>query len=197
GSPGADSFTCTDHQASLMFACNRSVCNAPTNTLDNVFIFYPSDGTAESNAIIRFGGATTFKNVTIYSTVAGAGTGRRFMEANAATSVAHNYCVFFGRPGSFYHVHVPTGVALGASDFNIYFSLSEGGNGHTFRGLYDNTTYTTLASWQAATGQDANSVYLTAEQAADFFLGDPTKGDFRINPNAAVTGGDGTVYVGT
>lgn len=57
--------------------------------------------------------------------------------------------------------------------------------------------YTRLADWQAATGHDAHSVWLTDAQAAAFFLGDPREGDARINPAAEVTAADGTVYVGT
>jgi hypothetical protein len=55
----------------------------------------------------------------------------------------------------------------------------------------------TLASWQAATGQDAQSVRLTTAQLASFWMGDPSLGDFRINPNAQVTDAVGNVHTGT
>lgn len=54
----------------------------------------------------------------------------------------------------------------------------------------------TLASWFAATGQDQHSVRLTAAQLASFWLGNPSLGDFRINPSAQVTDKDGNVLTG-
>lgn len=93
-----------------------------------------------------------------------------------------------------------------SGDYNVlasYFS------GRQVRTRIGGTEYQTLAAWQAATGQDANSVYtLPADQvsgSADaFWLGvatsannGPADGDFRINPTAKVYGGDNTPYTGT
>lgn len=73
----------------------------------------------------------------------------------------------------------------------------------------------TLAAWQSATGQDANSVYvLPADQVAaganalwlayaqaaggtDLTTIGPQVGDFRINPNARVYSGANVAYIGT
>lgn len=82
-------------------------------------------------------------------------------------------------------------------DHNVFYTGYLNGTRHLrARDQKTGSDYTTLAAWQAQTGQDANSVWLTTAQIANFFLGDPTAGDFRINPSASVTGADGTVYVG-
>ena len=62
---------------------------------------------------------------------------------------------------------------------------------------YGETQYTTLATWQTATGQDVNSVFLTDAQSKTFFLTDPNSGAVSVNPYATVTGGNGTIYTGT
>lgn len=89
-------------------------------------------------------------------------------------------------------------IALSAAatytgDHNI-FTLSSAGE---FKTLMGGVVRTTLADWQTVSGQDVNSVYVTVAQQATLFLGDPATGDFRINPSATVTGGDGTIYTGT
>lgn len=78
------------------------------------------------------------------------------------------------------------------ADHNVYYD--PGAN--DLRGVHDGNEYRTLSAWQTATGQDANSVYLTDAQADNFWLGEPSDGDFRINPDAQVTASDGTVYTG-
>lgn len=81
-------------------------------------------------------------------------------------------------------------------DHNVFYR--NGAVNHILiRDQKDQTLYASLSSWQAASGQDAHSVYLTDTQFASFWLGNPANGDFRINPSAQVTGGDGTVYTGT
>ena len=78
-------------------------------------------------------------------------------------------------------------------DYNIY-----GNPDGSFPTLFlGGDSYGSLSSWVSATNQDVNSVYLTAAQYANFYLGDPLSGDYRINPLAQVTGVDGTVYTGT
>ena len=93
------------------------------------------------------------------------------------------------------HLSVDAGTYTG--DYNVFCS----GGASEVR-IYDRlqgaagTEYTTLAAWQSASGQDANSVYLTSAQYSAFWLNDPSTGDFRINPDAEVTGADGTIYTG-
>lgn len=92
-----------------------------------------------------------------------------------------------GRP-----IKIPVGTTY-IGNYNIF--LSSGGV--TIRMDYNGVTYTTLSAWQSATGQDTQSVYLTVAQQANFWLGNPADGDLRINPNAQVTAGNGTIYTGT
>jgi hypothetical protein len=54
-----------------------------------------------------------------------------------------------------------------------------------------------LAAWQAATGQDANSVYMNTAQYATFWTGSTLAGDFRFNGSNAVTASNGSVFTGT
>lgn len=91
------------------------------------------------------------------------------------------------------------------SDFNIYYRI----NSTFVRSIINSTLYQTLAAWQAATGQDTNSVYLnSADQTAGnpyaLWLGvssnannGPADGDWRINPGARVYSGAGTAFIGT
>lgn len=95
-------------------------------------------------------------------------------------------------------VNLATNVANYVGDYNVFST-----KGTAEVAIYNRTEgvvgtfYTTLASWQAASGQDAHSCWLTDAQAAAFWLGDPSLGDFRINPSAQVTGANGTIYTGT
>lgn len=82
-------------------------------------------------------------------------------------------------------LNIPDAPYIG--DYNIFKGPAGGRFAVNWSALYD------LAAWQAATGQDTNSVYLADEQYASFWLGDPTQGDFRINPNATCTWANGTV----
>jgi hypothetical protein len=115
--------------------------------------------------------------------------GRSFIRQGAGTSGTEkcsNYNnIYFGRPGSFYHVEVAASGYSG--DYNIYFAKNNGGT-NLIQVEVGGVTYTTLASFQAAVpGHEENSVYLTPDQAKYFWAGDPATGDFRINPDAEVT----------
>ena len=78
-------------------------------------------------------------------------------------------------------------------DYNVFYRTG----GNQLRAWYSGIQYQTLATWQTATGQDANSVYLTDAQSKTFFLTDPSTGVVTINPYATVTASNGTVYTGT
>lgn len=71
-------------------------------------------------------------------------------------------------------LHIPTGVTY-EGDYNV-FVFRDGGPWWNYHG----TVYSTLADWQAATGQDANSIVVTATP----FTGSVADGDFRIDPNS-------------
>ena len=78
-------------------------------------------------------------------------------------------------------------------NYNVFYRTSS----NQLRAYYNGVQYQTLATWQTATGQDANSVYLTDAQSKTFFLTNPTTGVVTINPYATVTASNGTVYTGT
>lgn len=103
--------------------------------------------------------------------------------AGSGTTVS-NYNVFYGRPNTLTHIQVDNGSYTG--DYNIYFAQNFGGSNQV-QLREGGTTHTTLAAFIAATGQDENSVFLTPYQATKFWAGDPTKGDFRIRPDAEVS----------
>jgi len=90
-------------------------------------------------------------------------------------------------------------------DYNVFLFIGA----DAMYGTYNGTLRTSLGGWQALTGQDANSVYVrevdqTPGNQHAFWLGvssgsnaGPAAGDFRINPNARVYGGNNTAYIGT
>ena len=82
-------------------------------------------------------------------------------------------------------------------DYNIYYRLGGGGSNTPRFRVDSNASVLSLSDFQSATGQDANSVYLTKDQFDSFFLISPLSGQVLINPMAKVTGADGTVYTGT
>ena len=113
-----------------------------------------------------------------------------------STNLTLSHSMLFGiRQGGWGTPYVlETDIRNYHGDYNIYAWTYYG---HPSFLDQSSNVYSSLSAWQTATGQDAHSVYLTAAQYANFWLGDPSTGDFRINPNAQVTGGDGTVYTGT
>ena len=132
----------------------------------------------------------TMSNATLYG-----GSVPGWVNAQTSGAINLSYNVFAYDPNYRQSVIVNSGQTYTA-DYNVFYR-NHATYSDYFTGIYNGTTYTTLASWQAATGQDTHSVYLTLAQYNNFFLGNPANGDFRINPNAQVTGSDGTVYTGT
>lgn len=80
------------------------------------------------------------------------------------------------------------------SDYNVYVNLT-GAQLRWFNAVTA-TQYNSLAAYQAATGQDANSIVLDAGQAKQLFLGDTSAGDFRLNTACPIKFADGTPVVG-
>lgn len=108
------------------------------------------------------------------------------------TSITSNYNVLVSNSSLSNKSNIrPSGYT---GDFNVFYC----GPSYQLH-IQDASTgeHTTLASWQAASGQDANSVWLTDAQLASFFTGNLADGDFSINPSAQVTGADGTIFTGT
>ncbi len=101
-----------------------------------------------------------------------------------------------------------------SADYNVYYTAPNFGSTQA-KFIWNNIFITGLANWQAATGEDANSVYCRpADQVAGgtnaFWLGwaeaaggtdletvGPAIGDFRINPLARVYTGAEVAYIGT
>lgn len=133
---------------------------------------------------------TTIERSTFYNTL---GNGR--IASQISVSMANNRNVYFATAGNPLVWCTRAGYV---GDYNVfYFPIYEPAQRLIFMQDENSTAYYKLPDWQVATGQDAHSVYMTSAQAASFWLGNPANGDFRINPNAQVTGGDGTVYTGT
>lgn len=153
------------------------------------------------------------------------------IDSNAPRSFDN--CVFSGGTGSYDTLLNSTGAAAGAldinnsifwgfgeqlkvlaaqtytGDYNVFMADNVFDSGRAFSSTFEGVLQTTLAAWQTATGEDANSVYLDKTEqsrgvSTAFWLGvandendGPVDGDFRINPSAKVYGGDGTAYTGT
>ncbi len=103
-----------------------------------------------------------------------------------------------------------------AGDYNIFYCPNEftGPNNHPLF-VWQGVAKTTLADWQTASGEDANSCYArigdqTAGGANALWLAwaeapaltdletvGPAVGDFRINPSARVYSGANTAFIGT
>ena len=95
-------------------------------------------------------------------------------------------------------------------DYNVFLAGQPGETRDVSFNHYSAGYLDTLAGWQAATSQDLNSVYLkradqTRGSSTAFWLcvandeaNSPHEtGDYRVNPNAKVYGGDGTAHIGT
>jgi hypothetical protein len=124
----------------------------------------------------------------------------------AGMGATFNHCVIDAAGGQ---LSVGNGVPY-AGDYNVFtrWRHPDGSAAGAMNGWFGNASRLTLAAWQAATGQDVHSVTLKASDqvsggANAFYLGTalatggPEVGDFRINPNARVYGGDLTEYIGT
>jgi hypothetical protein len=74
----------------------------------------------------------------------------------------------FIRNGSSKNLIVVTKPPLATCDHNLYYILNNPSG--TLRNSYNGTTYTSLASWQAATGQDANSFSVNPNLNSDYSL---------------------------
>ena len=142
------------------------------------------------SSVIAIGSYSTFS--LINSTIAG-GTRSGMQNTQTSGNLIFNYNILTYNPQFSATIICPTGQTY-TGNHNIFYRR----NGVQQVALsYHGTTYTTLTSWQSATGQDANSVYVTTAQLANLYLGNPANGDFRINPQAQVTAANGTVYTGT
>ncbi|PIR85779.1 hypothetical protein COU14_02550 [Candidatus Kaiserbacteria bacterium CG10_big_fil_rev_8_21_14_0_10_44_10] len=191
-----------------------STVNGLEMTYENsVILSTPASG--YTSELFRISGAGPFnllKNVLYTDRTAGVGQ-RGFMNvvsAAATGTINVEQTVFDGNVTFLYQISVPSGWNY-TGDYNVFYHVS----GTPFRSQFNGSAFTTLASWQATTTQDVNSVYLAgADQYVGntnaFWLGwsgatsgtatstvGPAAGDFRVNPNARVYGSGGTAYIGT
>jgi hypothetical protein len=117
-------------------------------------------------------------------------------------SLASHGCVFFGGQA---HLKIASGATY-AGDHNVFHTTHPDTAFELFCER-SGTAHTTLSGWQAATGQDASSVWLKDEDqtgANAFWLGissglnnGPVDGDWRINPHARVYNAAGAALTGT
>ncbi len=117
-------------------------------------------------------------------------------------TIASHGCVYFGGQA---HLKIASGVTY-TGDHNV-FHTTHPDPAFEIYCERAGTAHTTLAGWQAATGQDANSVWLKDTDqtgASAFWFGiasglneGPVDGDWRINPNAKVYNAAGTALIGT
>ena len=121
----------------------------------------------------------------------------------SGASLTMNKCVTFNGSNL---LSVPAGMSY-IGDYNVWLG-GEPGTTRPVTFLWHGTYELTLAAWQAASGQDANSVYLlradqTSGNGNAFWLGvalglnnGPADGDWRVNPNARTYDGSNTARIG-
>ncbi len=163
----------------------RFLSVANNSTYRNMAVYLAQLGNTE---VFQLADGVTFRLER--STIVGAD--KSGMTWNGGGSANINRTIFAFTPRFTAFINLPA-AATYVGNYNVFF-VNEYGQ---VKFTKDATGYTTLAAWQAATGQDTNSVFVSLAQQANFFVGNPAAGDFRINPNAQVTRADGTVLTGT
>lgn len=161
-----------------------------TTTIKNSAFYF---GTTSTSANFQLASTMTAFNM-LHCTFSGVSVAPMYFSGSTSSNtgtVACNYNVFAFVPNLRFHIWIDNSQTY-TGDYNIFYASA-----NQIKNSYHGTTYTTLSTWQTATGQDTHSVYITTGQLATLFLGSTSSGDFRINPNAQVTGADGTVYSGT
>ncbi len=175
---------------------------------DCVFLTHQKPG-SPNNEIFRVNGthAVTFTRCSLFLETAISGLGTNwFANGNANMDLTVNNTVVFNG----LNLLMKASGASYVGDYNVFIGVNAYSGDDTKVYFQVPAGYVdTLAAWQSATGQDANSVRLgRSDQARGnayaFWLGvandendGPIDGDWRINPDARVYGGDGTAYIGT
>ena len=179
------------------------------STITDCCILVEQRGASNFNEVFRCNqvNAVVFENCAFYCNTS-LSTGNYtswFANGNSDMDLTFNRnVVFFGA--------LLMQLASGATyvgDYNVWIKGQPGAAEQVTMLHYSVGSCVTLAQWQTATGQDANSVWLsvTDQSRGDpnaFWLGvandendGPADGDWRINPNAKVYGGDDAPYTGT
>lgn len=194
--------------------------NTPTNvltdiTMSNCSLYFQERKTRSNtqSAMRHEGGDVDIQNCTFWCGDGVDFNANAFEELVAATGSQNVEYSIIGGNWSGFLLAVADAVTY-TGDFNV-FLYGNIFNSDNFLARWHSTNYATLAAWQSATGQDANSVVLkTADQVAgsgnSFWLAwaeapsgtdldtiGPAVGDFRINPRARVYDSSDVAYVGT
>lgn len=161
-----------------------------------------------SNEIFRPGSyEAAFQNCALYVNTSLTTGANSVIVANGPTNqkLSHHLCVFFNG-------HTPVRMPAAntyTGDYNVFLAGEPGETRPVSFSHYSAGWILTLADWQAASGQDANSCYLArVDQARGnayaFWLGvaqdendGPVDEDWRVNPNARVYSGANVAFVGT
>ncbi len=111
---------------------------------------------------------------------------RSTMVANGAAwtsgSITFENCIFVYAANSSTCILCPAGVSYFGNN-NVFLCNTNGGTNLNLN--YQGTFYDTIATWRAATGQDANSIALGPSDLASLFSGTVANGDFRLGASGA------------
>jgi len=127
------------------------------------------------------GGIVRLRNCVVYAT----NSTRTIDLRNGFTLDMEDCLVVVGRPGDTVqplYLRATATPCTFLGDRNVYCVL-DGGTGHSFH--YRGTDYT-FANWKAATGEDDNSILITETQLGTLLAGDPSDGDFSLDPDCAL-----------
>lgn len=152
--------------------------------------------------------AITFFHVSLVCDISAGTALNWFANANSNQDMTMNYSIVYLGLNC---MQLVTGGSY-VGDFNVFAGYNGYAGGGTDAPFFQVPAgfISSLSSWQAATGQDANSVWLKRSDqvrgsANAFWLcvandeadGPHIAGDFRINPSAKVYNGAGTAFIGT
>lgn len=178
------------------------------STITDCCILAEQRGASNFNEVFRCNqaNAVVFENCAFYCNTS-LSTGNYtswFANGNSDTDLTFNRNVVFY--GALLMQLASGGSYVG--DYNVWIKGQPGAADQVTMLHHAVGSCVTLAAWQSATGQDANSVYLLASDQSRgdsnaFWLGvaddendGPVDGDWRINPSAKVYGGDDHPYFG-
>lgn len=142
-------------------------------------------------------GSITITNCVIYLNTPNRSPIGVWAQSNGAgngLTVTINNCVILIPRGGAPAIRIEDADTTYLGDHNVFIRTDVAPSGTPFN--WHGTTAEGLTTWRTNSGQDAHSVYLSASQFATFFSGTVANGDFRINPNNAVTDANGTIYTG-
>lgn len=174
--------------------------------------FYEARTSVDAASIQYAGGNNSFTRCSLVMGAPHAFNAPLFATSASSGTFTFNNSIAWGFSGNL--LSIPAGVTYVGNN-NVFGLRNEFNPTRGFEAVYQGVGYTTLSAWQTATSQDANSVYVLAEDqvagdADAFWLGHkeaaaltdlntvgPAVGDFRVNPTAKVYNAAGTPLTGT